>query len=1597
MLFATALVMVACWSAAPTPASAATVTYPDGVVLTNCSLTAGYQGHFDCTITLPPNDPNQDVMGIAAYYSWDGVTPNGYGTGGNTSGFNQRSYSASPGWCQGLCGYGETSYIVGGCVAAGNFFAKPFGNVPAGSCPITMNNWDGSYLPVSGGQTLPGEGKGGGNLSEASGTQNCHCDPVNTSTGALFTSATDLAVPGRGFGLAYSRTYDTQSATSTGRLGYGWTDSYGMKLAVDTTSSGVLASAGLLALTQENGSITRFTRNADGSYGAPSRVSASLVQNADGTFTFTRRARDTFTFDSTGRLTAEQDVNGNRATLAYDSSGRLSSVTEPAGRALTWSYDANSRVGAVTDSSGRTVSYGYDTAGQLTSVTDPAGRITGYGYDSNHLLTTITNPRGGVTTTAYDAGSRAISQKDPAGRITTFSYGTQTDIGSWIVTITDPLANVTRETYDHGDLVGETKAAGTSVEQTSTHTYDPVTNSRTSTTDPLGHVTSWTYDAAGNQLSATDALGHSSSVTYNGLNEPLIVTDLMGVQTSNTYDSAGHLLSTSTPLVGSSPAVSATTTRTYGDPAHPADVTAVTDPRGKTSQMTYDGYGQLIATVDPLGRKTTIDYTCTPAGPGCRSNIGWAYRTVNPKGNLAGALPADDTRTVTRNDDGQVLTSTDPLGHVTTTAYDSNGNPATVKDANNHITTFTYNADDQTTDVQRPDGTHLGTGYDGAGNRTSQTDAGNHLTGYTYDPLNRVSSTTDPLNRTKKLTYDLANHLLTFVDAAARTTTYGYDNAGRRTSVSYSDGVTPNVTFGYDNAGRRNAMTDGSGSSSYTYDSLGRMTATTNGAGRTNSYGYDLGGNRTSISYSPTQTVTRAFDDAGELTGVTDWQNHTSTFSYDADGNDLTTGYANGVKEATTVDKAGQTTVIADTVGTTSLASYSYTRDPIGQLNATTPTGTTGQTNETYGHSTLNQLTGFTSTPTSGTYRYDSSDNPTTLADPTATVQAFDAGSQLTSGTPTISLVGTAKAGDAGTTSALTLTLPNGATGTIVNDQVVLSVVVPQPQTVATPTGYTLISNTASGTATTSARLLLFRRTVVAGDTAVTVRFASAFAKTATLAVYRGVNAISPVDTRSQAVIAGTSVTVPAVTTTGPNDRLLIVNGEYNSATAPTWTVPAGTTNRVSLTGGTIVSGLIADVTQTATGSSGTQTSRLSVTANLVSVLLALKPAVASYTYNTAGSRLSGSTPGTTTRSYTYDQAERLKTAVGASYTYNGDGLRTTKVAAGTTTGYTWDLAAGLPLLLADGTTNLIYGPHGQLIEQLDNTSTPVATYVQHDQQGSTRVLTNQTAAIIGTYTYDPYGRTTAHTGSASSLRYTGQYQDNETGFYYLRARYYDPATTQFLTRDPLETQTRSAYGYAAGSPLDSSDPTGLCDLCLGFSPVNALVNFGRGASGGLTDVVANFISPGASCTVPQNRLIQAVGFVATVIATGGIAAAEEAGGAAAAEDGAGGFGRLARARMDRTLNPDRGGSLGGFSGNTTAHGAIRIGEAGFDDIDVAIIRAGSKYEQADGAFAYVAQAGKDSYNLIIQNADGAIVTAHRGWPLSDVAGMARSNGWSGW
>jgi len=55
-----------------------------------------------------------------------------------------------------------------------------------------------------------------------------------------------------------------------------------------------------------------------------------------------------------------------------------------------------------------------------------------------------------------------------------------------------------------------------------------------------------------------------------------------------------------------------------------------------------------------------------------------------------------------------------------------------------------------------------------------------------------------------------------------------------------------------------------------------------------------------------------------------------------------------------------------------------------------------------------------------------------------------------------------------------------------------------------------------------------------------------------------------------------------------------------------------------------------------------------------------------------------------------------------------------------------------------------------------------------------------------------------------------GRVVDTETGLLYETNRYYDPSTGQFLTRDPLDALTGSAYGYVADNPLNGTDPWGL-------------------------------------------------------------------------------------------------------------------------------------------------------------------------------------------
>jgi RHS repeat-associated protein len=141
----------------------------------------------------------------------------------------------------------------------------------------------------------------------------------------------------------------------------------------------------------------------------------------------------------------------------------------------------------------------------------------------------------------------------------------------------------------------------------------------------------------------------------------------------------------------------------------------------------------------------------------------------------------------------------------------------------------------------------------------------------------------------------------------------------------------------------------------------------------------------------------------------------------------------------------------------------------------------------------------------------------------------------------------------------------------------------------------------------------------------------------------------------------------------------------------------------------------------------------------------------------------------------------------------------------------TWDVSAELAVVLNDGTNSYIYGPGGLPVEQIKGEGASAIVYLHHDEQGSTRLLTNEEGKEVGAETYDAYGNVIGATGATSPLGYDGQYTEADTGLIYLRARYYDPATAQFLSVDPAALVTQAPYTYARDTPVSQSDMTGEC------------------------------------------------------------------------------------------------------------------------------------------------------------------------------------------
>lgn len=192
---------------------------------------------------------------------------------------------------------------------------------------------------------------------------------------------------------------------------------------------------------------------------------------------------------------------------------------------------------------------------------------------------------------------------------------------------------------------------------------------------------------------------------------------------------------------------------------------------------------------------------------------------------------------------------------------------------------------------------------------------------------------------------------------------------------------------------------------------------------------------------------------------------------------------------------------------------------------------------------------------------------------------------------------------------------------------------------------------------------------------------------------------------------------------------------------------------------------------------------------------------------------------------FTWGEARSLtgytRGTTNATYSYDQNGLRRTKTVTDgdttTTTNFIWSDDGLAGTLCGSDRVIVLYDAEREPIGfSLNGT---VYTYIKNLQGDIVRVLDAEKSTVIS-YTYDPWGvpTVTGDTDLAAKnpCTYRGYYYDQETGYYYLQSRYYDPTIGRFLNADDVEYIASSddllsanIFAYCNNSPNQSIDPDG--------------------------------------------------------------------------------------------------------------------------------------------------------------------------------------------
>jgi RHS repeat-associated protein len=1070
------------------------------------------------------------------------------------------------------------------------------------------------------------------------------------------------------------------------------------------------------------------------------------------------------------------------ASLKYSSDSDTFTFQRNSGEIFVFSA-LNGKLLSQQDIKGNKLLLSYNSASELQKITADNGNFIELSYNSNGAIRKVLDSSSYYIEYVYDSEENLVSVSDNQGIIKKYTY----DDHHKVLSLADAENGITKNEYSNDKVVKQT--------------------------DPEGNEIKFDYSFSGTATT--------------------IITESNGSKKYQEYDKNGRLFTEVTGYGSDTPY--------YFEYRYSPTglVSSVRNPDNSWNYYSYDVKGNRTSATDGMGRPVYYsDFTETGAPRVIQDAYGHKTETMySPNGSVSSVKDAlGNSLSYVTNSKGIVEKYISPSGSETDYFYDNKNTLSKIVNANEQETRFVYDAAGNILSNTNSLGYSTKSTFDARGNLLSKTDPEGNTSSIIYDDNNRPVTFVNALSDKATVEYDLNHNIIKEIDTLGNSITFKYDASNN--VISKTDALGNTTTYEYDIYNNNTVIRDPLGNETkFTYDWRGNITSTTSPEGRITTNIYDYSG-KLIESYDPANNKTSYEYDytlAANLTKVTDSQNKVTLFNYDANGNMISTTKSDGSIESWT---------------------YNANNEKVSYVNSSNQTST-------YTYNNINELVESNVSGIKNAYEYDKSGNLIKRVDNdlSSTSYQYDKNNLLTSVTYSNQTSPDTEYKYDSLNRKVEMKDKSGISKYYYDD--LSRLVNVEKNNASIKYTYDAINQTSITSPSgekTNYKYNSLNQLESLSSSGLKKPILYSYNKDKQIQSMNYNNGIKGNYTY------GLNSIVNKINYSNSDENISTHEYNYNSLNLITNKDISGSTdennqynydslNRVKDKNN--ISGYSYDSNNNLLSNPNQESySYDSVNNRLLNITNPDNSQNTNYEYDTRGNRISISSEKTNEEekvtNYSYNLSNQLIEVNPENssdydsliYSYDGNGLLNKRIKTTTqsssTEEFIWDTNRSISTLLEDDKKKYIYDTNSlSPVAQIDKEKGEVE-YLHVDNIDSVVSITDTDGNEVSHSTYDEYGTKQANSiGINKSLfGYAGQYLDQDTGYYYLRARWYDPKAASFITVDPKLIETNLPYGYTAGNPLQYTDPLGL-DWQHGFYGI------ADGISGGIYSSIVNRIAPG--------------------------------------------------------------------------------------------------------------------------------------------------------